>query len=74
MHIGVPSEIKNNEYRVAMTPAGVVELLKQGHVVTVEQRAGRTARRHPETGHRRAAVPTRRRWRRAYAGAFTVWF
>ena len=40
MHIGVPSEIKNNEYRVAMTPAGVVELLKQGHVVPVEQGAG----------------------------------
>ena len=29
MKIGVPKEIKNNEFRVALTPAGVVELRKQ---------------------------------------------
>jgi alanine dehydrogenase len=38
--IGVPCEIKNNEYRVAMTPAGVHELVRHGHEVFVERRAG----------------------------------
>jgi alanine dehydrogenase len=38
--IGVPREIKNNEYRVAMTPAGVHELVRHGHEVLVERRAG----------------------------------
>lgn len=40
MRIGVPSEVKNNEYRVAMTPAGVRELSVQGHEVLVETGAG----------------------------------
>lgn len=40
MRIGVPKEIKNNENRVAMTPAGVVTLLKFGHEVWVERGAG----------------------------------
>ena len=40
MRIGVPKEIKNNENRVAMTPAGVVNLLKFGHEVYIEQGAG----------------------------------
>lgn len=40
MQIGVPKEIKNNENRVAMTPAGVVNLLKFGHEVYMEQGAG----------------------------------
>lgn len=40
MHIGVPKEIKNNEYRVGMTPASVRELVKRGHTVTVEHHAG----------------------------------
>ena len=31
MRIGIPTEIKNNEYRVAITPAGVAELTKRGH-------------------------------------------
>ena len=31
MIIGVPKEIKNNENRVGMTPAGVAELVKKGH-------------------------------------------
>jgi alanine dehydrogenase len=38
--IGVPREIKNNEYRVAMTPAGAHELVRHGHEVFVEQKAG----------------------------------
>ncbi|HEY2422108.1 MAG TPA: alanine dehydrogenase [Neobacillus sp.] len=40
MRIGIPKEIKNNENRVAMTPAGVVNLLKFGHEVYIEQEAG----------------------------------
>jgi len=40
MIVGVPKEIKNNEYRVAMTPAGVRQLVEQGHEVLVETTAG----------------------------------
>lgn len=40
MIVGIPKEIKNNENRVAMTPAGVVEFKKQGHVVYVQTHAG----------------------------------
>lgn len=41
MIIGVPKEIKNNENRVALTPAGVAELRKHGHTVYVQAEAGR---------------------------------
>ena len=40
MIIGIPTEIKNNENRVGMTPAGVSELVKRGHVVYIQQGAG----------------------------------
>ncbi|WP_221566387.1 alanine dehydrogenase [Alkalihalobacillus sp. TS-13] len=40
MRIGVPREIKNNENRVAMTPAGVVNLTTSGHEVFIEKDAG----------------------------------
>ncbi|MDE5983417.1 MAG: alanine dehydrogenase [Duncaniella sp.] len=40
MIIGVPKEIKNNENRVAVTPAGVKELVKHGHTVYVQHTAG----------------------------------
>ncbi|MDH7912182.1 alanine dehydrogenase [Winogradskyella sp. SYSU M77433] len=40
MKIGVPKEIKNNENRVGMTPAGVYELIKNGHTVYVQKEAG----------------------------------
>ncbi|WP_026923838.1 alanine dehydrogenase [Glycomyces arizonensis] len=40
MKVAVPREIKNNEYRVALTPAGVHELVAAGHDVTVESGAG----------------------------------
>ncbi|WP_258103358.1 alanine dehydrogenase [Marinoscillum sp. MHG1-6] len=40
MIIGVPKEIKNNENRVALTPAGVTELVKHGHSVMVQSAAG----------------------------------
>lgn len=40
MIIGVPKETKNNENRVALTPAGTQELVKRGHVVYVQATAG----------------------------------
>ena len=40
MKIGVPKEIKNNENRVGMTPAGVFELIKVGHSVYIQENAG----------------------------------
>ncbi|MEQ8315485.1 MAG: alanine dehydrogenase [Gammaproteobacteria bacterium] len=40
MRIGVPKEIKNHEYRIGLTPAGVAELVKQGHEVLVQQDGG----------------------------------
>ncbi len=40
MKIGIPKEIKNNENRVGMTPAGVAELVKHGHEVYVQHTAG----------------------------------
>lgn len=40
MKIGVPREIKNHEYRVAITPAGVHELVRHGHEVYIEHDAG----------------------------------
>lgn len=40
MIIGVPKEIKNNENRVGMTPSGVQEMTKHGHVVYVQASAG----------------------------------
>jgi alanine dehydrogenase len=40
MQVGVPREVKNREYRVALTPAGVTELVRAGHQVLVEQGAG----------------------------------
>ncbi|OOP57181.1 MAG: alanine dehydrogenase [Candidatus Brocadia carolinensis] len=40
MIVGVPKEIKPDEYRVALVPAGVEEMLKHGHTVLVEKGAG----------------------------------
>jgi alanine dehydrogenase len=40
MKVGIPREIKNHEYRVAITPAGVHELVRDGHEVFVEAGAG----------------------------------
>ena len=40
MKVGVPKEVKNHEYRVAITPAGVHELVRAGHEVFVERDAG----------------------------------
>jgi alanine dehydrogenase len=40
MKVGIPKEIKNHEYRVAITPAGVHELVRSGHEVFIEAGAG----------------------------------
>jgi alanine dehydrogenase len=40
MKVGVPREVKNHEYRVALTPIGVHELTQHGHEVLVEKDAG----------------------------------
>jgi len=40
MKIGIPKEIKNNENRVGMTPAGVFELTKRNHTIYIQKTAG----------------------------------
>ncbi len=40
MRVGIPTETKNNEFRVAITPAGVAELTRRGHEVLVQAGAG----------------------------------
>ncbi|QFG68629.1 alanine dehydrogenase [Ornithinimicrobium pratense] len=40
MIVGVPKEVKNHEYRVAITPIGVHELIERGHQVVIEEGAG----------------------------------
>ena len=40
MHIGIPKEIKNHEYRVALTPEGARDLIQAGHSVSIETHAG----------------------------------
>jgi alanine dehydrogenase len=40
MKVGVPKEVKNREYRVALTPIGVHELVQHGHEVVVQKTAG----------------------------------
>ncbi|MHB1613734.1 MAG: alanine dehydrogenase [Actinomycetes bacterium] len=40
MKVGIPREVKNHEYRVAITPAGVQELVRHGHEVVIQHDAG----------------------------------
>ena len=40
MIVGIPKEIKDNEYRVALVPAGVEALVEAGHTVVIERGAG----------------------------------
>ncbi|GAA4891764.1 alanine dehydrogenase [Stackebrandtia albiflava] len=40
MKVGIPREVKNHEYRVAITPAGVHEFVRHGHEVVIESGAG----------------------------------
>lgn len=48
MRVGIPTEIKNNEYRVAITPAGVSELVRRGHEVMVQAGAGEGSAIHDD--------------------------
>ena len=48
MKVGVPKEVKNNEYRVAITPIGVHELTQHGHEVYLEKDAGGGSLIHDE--------------------------
>ena len=49
MRIGVAREIKQREYRVALTPAGALELVRRGHEVVVEAGRRRSGRASPTT-------------------------
>ncbi len=40
MKVGIPREVKNNEFRVALTPAGAHELVRHGHQILIERNAG----------------------------------
>src|SRR3984885_13072500 len=40
MKVGIPREVKNNEYRVAITPSGAHELVRNGHEVVIQAGAG----------------------------------
>src|SRR3954453_1501700 len=40
MKVGIPTEIKDDEYRVAITPAGVREMVEHGHEVLIQSGAG----------------------------------
>jgi alanine dehydrogenase len=40
VQVGIPREVKNNEFRVALTPAGAHELVRNGHQVVIERGAG----------------------------------
>jgi alanine dehydrogenase len=55
MLIGVPKEIKDDEYRVALLPSGVYQLLKRGHEVLVERGAGAGAG-YPDSDYEQAGA------------------
>ena len=60
MRVGIPTEIKNNEYRVAITPAGVSELVRRGHDVVVQAGAGESTTTTSRPRARRSSrAPTR---------------
>ena len=40
MHVGVPEEVKSQEFRVGVTPGAVREFARDGHLITVETGAG----------------------------------
>ena len=63
MNVGVPTEIKPDEYRVALTPAGVRELVDDGHSVVIQAGAGEGSA-IPDAAYAAqgaASRPTRRR-------------
>src|ERR1019366_8972303 len=66
MIIGVPKEIKEQEYRLAMLPSGVYQLVKGGHQVVVERGAGAGAG-YPDSGYEQAGA----KLVDSHAGVFT---
>ena len=60
MIIGIPTEVKDNEYRVAATPEGVRELAAAGHEVVLQSGAGEA----PRSAMRNTCAPERHRRRR----------
>ncbi len=68
MIVGIPTEVKDNEFRVAATPEGVRELMHAGHAVVVAVRGRRrlgAPRRRLTCGGRRGPAGRRRGVRRA---------
>ena len=60
MRIGVPAEVKADEYRVALAPAGALELTRRGHEVWVQAGAGEGAG-FPDEDYARVGARDRRR-------------
>ena len=60
MRVGIPTEIKNNEYRVAITPAGVAELVRRGHEVLIQAGAGHASSTRTSGKSRPTAIRVRR--------------
>ena len=71
MHIGIPKEIKNHEYRVALTPEGARELVHAGHTVSVETGAG-TAAGFGDDAYRAAGATIVATTAEAYAAELVV--
>src|SRR6201996_2615590 len=55
MHVGIPTETKNNEFRVAITPSGGAELTRRGHEVLVQAGAGEGSS-NPDGGFKAAGA------------------
>ena len=68
MRIGVPREIKPDEYRVGLTPTAVREYVTRGHQVAVEQGAGAQAG-YPDEAYRRAGAELAGAAEEVFAGA-----
>src|ERR1035438_8024182 len=71
MIIGIPKEIKDQEYRVALLPSAVYQLIKRGHQVLVERNAG-TGAGYPDEDYASAGATMVSDHAAAYAGADLV--
>jgi alanine dehydrogenase len=71
MHIGIPKEIKDHEYRVALTPEGTRDLVQAGHAVSIETGAGAAVGFDDDT-YRAAGAAVVATAREAYAADLVV--
>ncbi|HEX7971151.1 MAG TPA: alanine dehydrogenase [Thiobacillus sp.] len=71
MHIGIPKEIKDHEYRVALTPEGARDLIQAGHTVSIETGAG-AAVGFGDDAYRAAGATVAATAREAYAAELVV--